>query len=170
MGMTLLVRLLVVLTMLALMAGCGQADDADSTAKNDAVEEKVEEKAADSTKPEVEMITTETGLRYQDLKVGEGAEAVNGMAVDVHYTLWLDADGKNGVKIDSSRDRDQLFPFTVGQPGLITGWNQGVVGMKPGGLRRIYIPSDLGYGPNGRPPMIPGGADLIFEMELVNIK
>jgi FKBP-type peptidyl-prolyl cis-trans isomerase len=156
---TFVLHQLLVLVMLMVLAGCGS---------NGEVREDVAEENRPAAEPEI--MTTGSGLRYMDLVVGEGTVADNGMAVDVHYTLWLDANGEKGRKIDSSHDRGQLFPFTVGQAGLIAGWNQGMLGMKPGGTRRLYVPSDLGYGPNGRPPMIPGNADLIFEIELVAIK
>jgi FKBP-type peptidyl-prolyl cis-trans isomerase len=152
---------LVVLVMLMMVVGCGS---------NGEVKEDMAAENQPQSEPEADIVTTASGLRYMDLVVGEGTVADNGMEVEVNYTLWLDENGEKGRKIDSSHDRNQLFPFTVGQPGLIRGWNEGMLGMMPGGTRRLYVPSDLGYGPNGRPPVIPGGADLIFEIELVNIK
>ena len=116
------------------------------------------------------LITTESGLRYIDVVEGEGIEAANGMQVKVHYTLWLDENGEKGRLIQSSKERNQPFPFTVGQQGLIQGWNEGMVGMKPGGTRRMYVPSRLGYGSRGMPPAIPANADLIFEIELLEIQ
>lgn len=116
------------------------------------------------------IVTTKSGLKYEDLVAGTGAEAANGQKVLVHYTLWHDVNGQKGEKIQSSKDGGQPFPFTVGQPGLIDGWNEGMVGMKVGGTRRLYIPSNLGYGPQGRPPIIPPNANLIFEIELLQVQ
>ena len=125
-------------------------------------------KAAETTTPGI--VTTKSGLRYEDLVVGKGPEAKNGDKVVVHYTLWLDNNGQKGTMIQSSKQGGQSFPFTVGQPGLIDGWNEGMLGMKAGGTRRLYIPSNLGYGRQGRPPVIPPSADLIFEIELLQIQ
>lgn len=125
-----------------------------------------------SEKPKAEptVIATGSGLKYIDLKVGKGTTADNGMEVKVHYTLWLDSNGEKGRQIDSSREPEpKPFPFTVGMKGLISGWNEGMLGMKPGGLRKLYIPSALGYGVAGRPSIIPANSDLIFEIELLEI-
>jgi FKBP-type peptidyl-prolyl cis-trans isomerase len=105
-------------------------------------------------------------LKITDLKEGSGAAAKTGDTVEVHYTGWL----KSGKKFDSSLDRGQPFTFTLGQGRVIAGWDQGVVGMKAGGKRKLIIPSHLAYGPGGRPPVIPPNAELTFEVELVSIK
>jgi FKBP-type peptidyl-prolyl cis-trans isomerase FkpA len=112
------------------------------------------------------MTKTPSGLRYQDLAVGEGAEATAGKTVSVHYTGWL----PNGEKFDSSRDRDQPFGFTLGAGQVIAGWDEGVAGMKVGGRRKLVIPPDLGYGTAGAPPDIPPGATLVFDVELLNVR
>ncbi len=114
-------------------------------------------------------VTTKSGLRYLDHVVGGGDEAVAGVTVDVHYTGWLQTDtGEKGEKFDSSKDRDKPFSFSL--PGrVIAGWNEGVAGMKVGGMRELIIPSDLAYGPQGRPPIIPPNATLIFEVELLKV-
>jgi FKBP-type peptidyl-prolyl cis-trans isomerase len=101
-----------------------------------------------------------------DLTVGKGAEAKTGSTVSVHYVGTL-ADGK---EFDSSRKRGKPFVFTLGQGGVIRGWDQGVVGMKVGGKRKLVIPPQLAYGPNGRPPVIPPAATLTFEIELIEVK
>jgi FKBP-type peptidyl-prolyl cis-trans isomerase len=75
----------------------------------------------------------------------------------------------NGTKFDSSRDRDEPFQFTLGKGEVIKGWDEGVVGMKKGGKRKLTIPSDKAYGPSGRPPSIPPNSPLIFDVELVEI-
>lgn len=109
---------------------------------------------------------TASGLEIIDVKVGDGPEAKVGQQVTVHYTGYL-TDGK---KFDSSVDRGQPFPFTLGTGQVIKGWDEGVAGMKVGGKRRLIIPSQLAYGPNGRPPTIPGNAQLIFDVELLGVK
>lgn len=115
------------------------------------------------------MITTDSGLQYQDTTVGTGAEAVAGQQVSVHYTGWLYADGKAGKKFDSSKDRGQPFRFGLGAGQVIQGWDEGVQGMKVGGTRQLVIPSDLGYGPRGAGGVIPPNATLLFEVELLGV-
>jgi FKBP-type peptidyl-prolyl cis-trans isomerase FkpA len=116
---------------------------------------------------EPKWITTESGLKYRDITIGVGDPAKITDQVETHYTLWL-ADGmKKGKRIQSSKDTGQPFPFAVGQPGLIKGWNEGMVGMKPGGVRELIIPPDIGYGAKGRPPIIPGNSTLYFEIDLL---
>ncbi|HEX6865091.1 MAG TPA: FKBP-type peptidyl-prolyl cis-trans isomerase [Thermoanaerobaculia bacterium] len=111
-------------------------------------------------------VVTPTGLKYVDLEVGEGPEAVSGKAVEVHYTGWLE----NGTKFDSSLDRREPFTFRLGAGEVIEGWDQGVAGMKVGGKRKLIIPPDLGYGEQGAGGAIPPGATLIFEVELLGIE
>jgi peptidylprolyl isomerase len=77
---------------------------------------------------------------------------------------------KNGERFDSSRDRGEPFEFTIGKGGVILGWEKGVPGMKVGGIRKLTIPSELGYGSAGQPPKIPGYATLLFEIELLDVK
>jgi len=107
-----------------------------------------------------------TSLEKEDLVVGSGREAKDGDTVHVKYTGTL----TSGKKFDSTDDHGgDPFKFTIGKGEVIKGWDQGVVGMKIGGKRRLKIPSDLGYGANGSPPNIPGNAGLVFEIELVSI-
>ncbi len=106
-----------------------------------------------------------TELKIEDLKVGNGAEAVAGKQVSVHYTGWL-TDGK---KFDSSLDRGQPFQFQLGAGQVIQGWDKGVAGMKVGGKRKLTIPSNLGYGDRGAGGLIPPGATLVFEVELLGV-
>ena len=116
------------------------------------------------------MVTTPTGLKYSDEKVGTGVEAVKGKAVSVHYTGWLDNNGAKGKKFDSSLDRGQPFTFHLGAGQVIPGWDQGVAGMKTGGKRTLMIPSALGYGARGAGGAIPPNANLIFDVELLDVK
>lgn len=106
------------------------------------------------------------GLKIEEMKVGEGAAAVAGKSVTVHYTGWL----TNGTKFDSSLDRGDPFRFNLGAGQVIKGWDQGVEGMKIGGKRKLTIPSDLGYGEQGAGAVIPPGATLVFEVELLGVE
>lgn len=108
--------------------------------------------------------TTDTGLVIQDVSCGDGEEAVAGKLVTVHYTGTLE----DGTKFDSSRDRDQPFPFELGSGGVIPGWEQGVPGMKVGGVRKLVIPPELGYGDQAA-GSIPPNSTLNFEIELLEV-
>jgi|TARA_B110000438_G_C15290397_1_gene426582 FKBP-type peptidyl-prolyl cis-trans isomerase FkpA len=111
-------------------------------------------------------------LVIQDTKVGEGREAEKGLTISVHYTGWLlDAtkNDKKGEKFDSSLDRREPFNFVLGVGQVIKGWDDGFDGMKIGGSRTILIPSEMGYGSRGAGGAIPPNADLIFEVELLEI-
>ncbi|VVE08671.1 MULTISPECIES: FKBP-type peptidyl-prolyl cis-trans isomerase [Pandoraea] len=111
------------------------------------------------------IITTDSGLQYDDLQVGDGAEATPGKTVTVHYTGWL-TDGK---KFDSSKDRNDPFAFVLGGGMVIRGWDEGVAGMKVGGKRKLVIPPELGYGARGAGGVIPPNATLVFEVELLDV-
>ena len=108
---------------------------------------------------------SQTELLIEDLTVGEGSEAVSGKEVTVHYTGWL----TDGEKFDSSKDRKQPFTFPLGAGHVIKGWDQGVVGMKVGGVRKLTIPAALGYGARGAGGVIPPNATLVFDVELLDI-
>ena len=111
-------------------------------------------------------ITTASGLKYTDLLVGTGATPQRGQTVTVHYTGTLE----NGKKFDSSLDRGTPADFRIGVGSVIKGWDEGLMTMKVGGKRRLVIPANLGYGPSGRPPDIPGNSTLIFDVELLGVK
>jgi FKBP-type peptidyl-prolyl cis-trans isomerase FkpA len=115
---------------------------------------------------EPEGVKTPSGLRYVDLVVGQGASPATGDQVEVHYTGWLE----NGTKFDSSVDRGQPFVFPLGAGRVIRGWDEGVATMKVGGKRKLVIPASLGYGERGAGRVIPPGATLIFEVELLGIR
>jgi FKBP-type peptidyl-prolyl cis-trans isomerase len=111
-------------------------------------------------------ITTKSGLKYQDLRVGKGAVAKAGDSVTVHYRGKL----TNGQQFDASYDRGQPFQFLLGGGQVIKGWDEGVAGMRVGGKRKLIIPSNLGYGPTGTPGgPIPPNATLIFDVELLKV-
>lgn len=110
-------------------------------------------------------ITTQSGLVYEELAVGAGAVARSGTDVLVHYTGWL----TNGTKFDSSLDRSDPFRFALGQGQVISGWDEGVEGMRVGGRRKLTIPPQLGYGAFGAGGVIPPNATLLFEVELLAV-
>lgn len=113
------------------------------------------------------MNRSDSGLYTQDLVVGTGTEATTGRVVTVHYTGWF----PDGSMFDTSRDTpEKPFSFTLGKGYVIEGWDEGVVGMKVGGQRRLVIPSELGYGEAGIPPAIPGNSVLVFDVELISVR
>lgn len=131
--------------------------------------------AACGPSPEEEAAMADSGLTdlvVVDEVVGDGAEAMPGQMVVVHYTGWLyhptNADHK-GREFDSSRTRGEPFRFDLGAGQVITGWDQGVAGMRVGGRRTLTIPASLGYGIQGAPPVIPPNATLVFDVELLDI-
>lgn len=109
--------------------------------------------------------TTESGLQYEDVTVGDGATAAAGQKATVHYTGWL----QDGSKFDSSKDRNDPFTFSLGAGQVIRGWDEGVVGMRVGGVRKLTIPPELGYGSRGAGGVIPPNATLVFEVELLGL-
>lgn len=111
------------------------------------------------------MTRTGTGLYYQDIEVGNGAQAQSGSEVTVHYTAWI----SDGRKVDSSVDRNAPFSFTLGAREVITGWDQGVTGMRVGGKRRLIVPPSLGYGAQSY-GAIPGNSVLVFDIELLGMQ
>ncbi len=112
------------------------------------------------------MTQTPSGLYYQDLGIGSGTEAQNGADVTVHYTGWL----TDGTKFDSSVDRGTPFVFQLGVGQVIAGWDEGVRGMRVGGKRKLVIPAALGYGDSGSGNVIPPGATLVFDVELLDVQ
>lgn len=123
-----------------------------------------------STAASAQNTTTPSGLAYRDEVVGTGPSPRAGQSVSVHYTGWLDENGKQGKKFDSSRDRGQPFSFPLGQGRVIAGWDEGVASMKVGGRRTLIIPAKLGYGERGAGGSIPPGATLIFDVELLGAR
>lgn len=115
---------------------------------------------------EADYTVTDSGLKYYDFAVGEGELPKPGQQVQVHYTGWLE----DGTMFDSSLSRGQPFVFPVGTGQVIPGWDEGVSSMKVGGKRQLVIPADLGYGKQGASGVIPPGATLIFEVELLGVQ
>ena len=119
------------------------------------------------TSPTSPSVGLDVPFSIEDLTVGTGQEAMNGDTLSVNYTGWLydpNAAENKGTQFDSGN-----FSFVLGAGRVIAGWEQGLLGMRGGGRRRIVIPPDLGYGANGSPPTIPGDATLLFEVELVGV-
>jgi len=112
------------------------------------------------------VVTYPDGLKYIDLKIGDGAAAQGTDSVTMQYTGWL----SDGTKFDSSRDRNQPFPVDLGLGKVIAGWDEGIPGMKVGGKRQLRIPPELGYGSRGAGGVIPPNATLIFDVELLAVK
>nr|WP_243294688.1 FKBP-type peptidyl-prolyl cis-trans isomerase [Geothrix sp. SG198] len=116
------------------------------------------------------LVTTASGLKYLDTKVGTGAAPQRGQRCLVHYTGWLSDHGKKGKKFDSSVDRGEPLAIPIGVGRVIKGWDEGLMTMKAGGKRTLYIPAALGYGARGAGGDIPPNADLIFDVELLGVQ
>ena len=143
---------LLLVLLVTLGVSCGGSDSPDTTAT--------------TSKEASELTTTPSGLQYRDLVVGTGEEARIGATAIVHYTGWLE----DGTKFDSSLDRGVPFEFVIGQGRVIKGWDEGVGSMNVGGKRELIIPPDLAYGDIGAGGVIPPGATLKFEVELIGIR
>ena len=116
------------------------------------------------------MEKTQSGLSYEDTQVGTGASPQKGQTCVMHYTGWLWVNNAKGAKFDSSVDRGRPFEFPLGMGRVIKGWDEGVASMKIGGKRTLLIPPALGYGDRGAGGVIPGGATLLFEVELLGVQ
>ena len=117
-----------------------------------------------------EQMTTESGLKIEDTKVGTGDSPKTGQTCVMHYTGWLYENGAKGEKFDSSVDRGSPFEFPIGTGRVIKGWDEGVASMKVGGKRTLIIPPQLGYGARGAGGVIPPNATLMFDVELLGVK
>lgn len=137
---------------------CSQKEAKNQPEKGAATEQAAPQAAAGAVK-------NPSGLSYTDLVVGKGAAPVSGKTVTVHYTGWLE----DGKKFDSSLDRGQPFVFRIGAGEVIPGWDEGVMSMKVGGKRKLFIPAQLGYGAAGAGGVIPPNANLVFEVELLDV-
>jgi FKBP-type peptidyl-prolyl cis-trans isomerase len=156
-----------VLVAMPLLAGCGAKTETPvsepAASEQPAAQPPAEAPAVEQTAPS--KMEDVTKMKIEDTKVGTGAEAVAGKSVTVHYTGWL----TDGTKFDSSVDSGQPFTFNLGAGEVISGWDQGVAGMKVGGTRTLTIPPDLGYGPQANGP-IPANSTLVFKVELLGVQ
>ena len=155
---------LVMMAALPVLVGCKSesGETAENTAETATTAETPTEQPTES-----EIVTKPSGVRYQELVVGEGVEAVDQMRVECHYTLWFsDSTGLQKVqRFQSSKDSNQPFQCQLGVR-LIPGWSDGMIGMKEGGTRRIFVPWEQGYGAAGGGP-IPPKTNLVFEIDFL---
>jgi FKBP-type peptidyl-prolyl cis-trans isomerase len=158
------------------LAGCQPKDKPADSATTAATADQTA--AEPSSEPAAEAAPDATGtsnmtMQKIDLAPGNGPEIKTGQNALVHYTGWLydaAAPDNTGKKFDSSLDRNEPFEFPVGAGMVIKGWDEGVVGMKVGGKRRLVIPPDMGYGARGAGGVIPPNATLVFDIELIEIR
>ena len=157
------------------LAGCQQTSTTEKTSTSTttatvthAAEPSASAPATTSGVSEGQERTLPGGLKVTDLKVGSGPMAEPGHTVAVHYTGWL----MDGTRFDSSLDRGApiAFPLGADPPNVIQGWEEGLKGMRVGGKLKLTIPPALAYGEEGRPPVIPPNATLVFEVELMDVK
>lgn len=145
------------LLVLVLMLGVACGDDSPSSAGGGGSDSDGCEEGA--------VVELDSGLEYEELECGDGAEVARGDVITVHYTGTLD----DGTEFDSSVGGEPAT-FALESGSLIEGWVEGIPGMKEGGRRKLTIPSELGYGEAGYPPDIPPDATLIFEVEIVSVE
>ena len=144
----------------------GKAVAAPHQAKADTLKADAKAKVAAKKATAEKWVESKTGLKYIDVKMGTGAPVPVGTKAAIAYTGWLWENGQKGKKFDSS-EGGEPYPDTIGGPGVIQGWIEGLQGMKVGGKRTLLIPPSLAYGSRGFPGAIPPNATLIFDVELV---
>ena len=154
------------IAMAGMSAGIAMADETKPAEPKTTATAAATTATAKTEQPASKEVTLPSGTKYEDVAVGTGPEAKAGAMVRVHYTGTL----TNGKKFDSSRDRNQPFPFQLGEGQVIKGWDEGVAGMKVGGKRKLTIPPSAGYGPGGMPPVIPPNSTLLFDVELLGVQ
>jgi FKBP-type peptidyl-prolyl cis-trans isomerase len=154
-----------VVSLIVLTSACAKKEEAP-VSNPPAQEPAAPAAQAPTAAPAQPVVADVTELKIEDTQVGTGAVAEAGKRVTVHYTGRL----ANGTKFDSSKDRNQPFQFQLGAGQVIKGWDQGVAGMKVGGLRKLTIPPQLAYGANGASGVIPPNATLVFEVELLGVQ
>lgn len=153
---------------LALVAPAALAQE--KTAPKAAAPAVAKAEAPAEAKKESKMVKTDSGLQYEDVVVGTGPSPATGQTCVMHYTGWLWVNGAKTTKFDSSVDRGSPFEFPIGRGRVIKGWDEGVSTMKVGGKRTLLIPPQLGYGDRGAGNVIPPGATLVFDVELLGVK
>ncbi len=159
------------LTLIALAAACS-AEDAQQNAAP-AADPAAAPTTAEPAAPAATPVPPPTELVVTDMAPGDGEGVAAGQTAVMHYTGWLydpAAPENKGAKFDSSLDRNEPFPFLLGAGQVIPGWDQGVAGMKKGGKRRLVIPPAMAYGDRGAGGVIPPGATLVFDVELLAIE
>jgi peptidylprolyl isomerase len=168
------------ITTASLFIVCNNAQNTESTVESSVentpaapASELAQEKIEQTTKSGNKKMTrtkTISGLEYEIMQEGTGASPKSGNMVTVHYTGWLNVNGAPaGKAFDSSFNRNEPFTFKIGVHQVIQGWDEGVMTMKIGEKRRLFIPSNLGYGSRGAGAVIPGNANLIFDVELIKV-
>ncbi len=176
-------RIIFVLGIIVIFAMTAMATDSTKVVPKGKVEPPQGKVETKGTTPKVQLatqgkaeglekhtLTSASGLKWIDQVVGKGDEAATGDMVEVHYTGWLDQNGKRGEKFDSSHDRNQPFGFKIGAGQVIKGWEEGVAGMKVGGKRELIIPPTLGYGSRSMGGVkIPPNSTLLFEIDLLKV-
>lgn len=151
-----------------LLANCGKSNNPES-ANPDRPKIETDKQIKQEGTTKMTRTKTASGLEYIILKEGKGETPAKGKLVTVHYTGWLDKNGEKGSKFDSSVNRNQPFNFIIDVGQVIKGWDEGVMSMKVGEQRRLFIPADLGYGAHGAGKVIPPNAKLIFDVELLKV-
>jgi len=110
------------------------------------------------------------GLRIKDLQVGQGSAAVAGQVATIHFTGWIDERGTRGKEIYNSRNRGQAVSFVIGTDGVMQGWNEGVIGMRPGGERMLLVPSSMAWGGRSIEGALPADTAMMFRIELIRLE
>jgi len=110
------------------------------------------------------------GLRFKDLQLGQGPAAVAGQVATIHFVGWIDEHGTRGKEIYNSRKHGQPVSFVIGTDGVMQGWNEGVIGMKPGGMRMLLVPPSMAWGGRAIDGVIPANAAMMFRIELISLK
>jgi len=110
------------------------------------------------------------GLRFKDLQLGQGPAAVAGQVATIHFVGWIDENGTRGKEIYNSRKQGQPVSFVVGTDGVMQGWNEGVIGMKPGGKRMLLVPPSMAWGARAIDGVVPANTPMMFRIELISLK
>jgi peptidylprolyl isomerase len=116
------------------------------------------------------MQTTPAGARYRDLQPGSGEIAAPGDIATMHFTGWLDDNGRKGREFYNSRSQGTPVSFVIGTDRVMPGWNDGIIGMQPGGRRLLFLPPELAYGAKGVQDIVPPNASLILIIELLDLE